>query len=127
MLIWGVDSPDKGVIWGVPYHENPYLLDFFNKTPYTKKRTFGRIRVKKKLKPMILHPVKHGKNRAIVLTDQMLEAAGLTKSGPIQLIVNPSGGLLLQAIEGTQESKAFESFKKVKRKYSPLFRRLADR
>ncbi len=75
---------------------------------------------------MILRPVKHGKKRAIVLTDQMLEAAGLSKSGPIQLIINPSGGLLLQAVEGTQENTALKTFKKVKRKYSRLFRRLAD-
>lgn len=79
---------------------------------------------RKKLKSMILRTVKHGKNRAIVLTDQMLEDAGLHKSGPIQLTIPPSGGLLLQAVE---EDAALDSFKKVKRKYSRLFRRLANR
>jgi hypothetical protein len=83
--------------------------------------------MKKKFKPMILHPVKHGKKRAIVLTDEVLESAGLSKSGPLQLIINPSGGLLLQAVEDSQKESELQAFKKVKRKYSRLFRRLADR
>lgn len=76
---------------------------------------------------MILRPVKHGKKRAIVLSDQILEAAGLSKSGEIQLIVNPSGGLLLQPVEDKTDQSILSSFKKIKRKYSRLFRRLADR
>ncbi|MBU6382778.1 MAG: hypothetical protein KGR16_00465 [Verrucomicrobia bacterium] len=76
---------------------------------------------------MILRPIKHGKKRAIVLTDQMLESAGLSKSGPIQLTVNPSGGLLLQAVEGAPEDVVLKTFKNVKRKCFRLFRRLADR
>ena len=76
---------------------------------------------------MILRPVKHGKKCAIVLSDQILEAAGLSKSGEIQLIVNPSGGLLLQAVEDSSEEATLAAFKKVKRKYSRLFRRLANR
>lgn len=47
---------------------------------------------------MILRPVKHGTKRAIVLTDQMVK-----------------------------KDKVLEYFKKVKRKYSRLFRKLADR
>lgn len=76
---------------------------------------------------MILRPVKHGKKRTIVLSDALLESAGLSKTGPIQLIVNPSGGLLLQAVEDTEKNTELQAFKKVKRKYSRLFRRLADR
>ena len=76
---------------------------------------------------MILRPVKHGKKTAIVLTDQILEAAGLSKSDPIQIIVNPSGGLLLQAVENSNKETTLAAFKKVKRKYSRLFRHLADR
>ena len=76
---------------------------------------------------MILRPIKHGKKCAIVLSDQVLEAAGLSKSGQIQLTINPSGGLLLQAAEESDEKVSLATFKKVKRKYSRLFRRLADR
>ena len=76
---------------------------------------------------MILRPVKHGRKCAIVLSDQVLEAAGLSKSGQIQLIINPSGGLLLQAAEESDHEAYMAAFKKVKRKYSRLFRRLADR
>lgn len=76
---------------------------------------------------MILRTVKHGKKRAIVLSDKVLEAAGLSKSGPIQLVVHPSGGLLLQPVEDPEEVEVLAAFKKVKRKYSRLFRRLADR
>ena len=76
---------------------------------------------------MILHPVKDGKKRAIILTDEMLESAGLSKSGPLQLIINPSGGLLLQAVENADDNATLQAFKKVKRKYASLFRRLADR
>jgi hypothetical protein len=76
---------------------------------------------------MILRPIKHGKKCAIVLTDQVLEAAGLSKSGQIQIVINPSGGLLLQAVEGSDDNASRIAFKKVKRKYSRLFRRLADR
>jgi len=76
---------------------------------------------------MILRPVKHGKKCAIVLSDQILEAAGLSKSGQIQLTVNPSGGLLLQAAEEPDNGASLAAFKKVKRKYSRLFKRLADR
>ena len=54
---------------------------------------------------MILRPIKHGKKCAIVLSDQILEAAGLSKSGQIQLIINPSGGLLLQAAEEPDNAK----------------------
>lgn len=76
---------------------------------------------------MILRPVKHGKKSAIVLSDQILEAAGLSRGGQIQLIINPSGGLLLQAVETSSEELALAAFKKIKRKYSRLLRRLADR
>ncbi len=76
---------------------------------------------------MILRPVKHGKKCAIVLSDQVMEAAGLSKSGQIQIIINPSGGLLLQAADEPSDEAALAAFKKVKRKYSRLFRRLADR
>ena len=60
---------------------------------------------------MILRPVKHGKKTAIVLTDQILEAAGLSKSDPIQIIVNPSGGLLLQAVENSNKETTLAAFK----------------
>ncbi len=83
--------------------------------------------MKKKSKSMILRPIKHGKDCAIVLTDQILEAAGLSKSGDIQLVINPSGGLLLQAVEDSTEKDSLAAFKKVKKKYSRLFKRLADR
>lgn len=76
---------------------------------------------------MILRTVKHGKKRAILLSDQILEAAGLNKSGQIQVIVNPSGGLLLQSVDDTDEKLTAAAYKKVKRKYSKLFRHLADR
>lgn len=76
---------------------------------------------------MILRPVKHGKKCAIVLSDQILEAAGLSKSGQIQLVINPAGGLLLQAADVSDDDLARSAFKKVKKKYSRLFRRLADR
>ena len=76
---------------------------------------------------MILRPIKHGKKCAIVLTDQILEEAGLSKSGQIQLVINPSGGLLLQAVEESDDEISLAAFKKIKRKYSRLFRRLADR
>lgn len=76
---------------------------------------------------MILRPVKYGKKHAIVLSDQILEEAGLSKSGQIQIIINPSGGLLLQAVEDSNEETTLNAFRKVQRKYSRLFRRLADR
>ena len=76
---------------------------------------------------MILRPVKHGKKTAIVLNDRVLEAAGLSKSGKIQLTINPSGGVLLQAVEDSNKEKSLAAFRKVKRKYSRLFRHLADR
>lgn len=76
---------------------------------------------------MILRPVKHGKKCAIILTNQVLEAAGLSKSGQIQIVINPSGGLLLQAVETSDDDASRAAFKKVKRKYSRLFQRLADR
>lgn len=76
---------------------------------------------------VILRPVKHGKKCAVVLSDQVLEEAGLSKSGQMQLTINPSGGLLLQAVEESDAEAALATFKKVKRKYSRLFRRLADR
>jgi hypothetical protein len=76
---------------------------------------------------MILRPVKHGKKNAIVLSDKILESAGLSKSGQIQLTINPSGGLLLQAAHESDNEMALAAFKKIKRKYARLFRRLADR
>lgn len=76
---------------------------------------------------MILRPIKHGKKHAIVLSGEVLKAAGFSESGEIELTVNPSGGLLLQAVEASDEEHSLAAFKKVKRKYSRLFRRLADR
>ncbi|HEX2582644.1 MAG TPA: hypothetical protein VHL30_00820 [Chlamydiales bacterium] len=76
---------------------------------------------------MILRPVKHGKKCAIILSDQILEAAGLSKSGKIQLTLNPSGGLLLQSAEDSEDIDTLDAYKKVKRKHSRLFRRLAKR
>lgn len=76
---------------------------------------------------MILRPIKHGRKRAIVLSEELMESAGLNKTGPIQLIINPEGGLLIQAVEDTKEGAELKAFKKVKRKYSRLFSRLADR
>ena len=43
---------------------------------------------------MILRPIKRGKKCAILISDQMMEAAGLSKSGQVQIIVNPAGGTL---------------------------------
>jgi hypothetical protein len=83
--------------------------------------------VRKKQKSMIIRPIKHGKKHAIVLSDDILEAAGFSKSGEIQLTLNPSGGLLLQAVESSEEEHSLAAFKKIKRKYSRLFQRLADR
>jgi hypothetical protein len=102
-------------------------LRLFTKRSTQKKELVWYDPVKKKIKSMILRPVKHGKKCAIVLSDQVLEAAGLSKTGQIQLIINPCGGLLLQAAEVTDEETSLAAFKKVKRKYSRLFRRLADR
>ncbi len=81
--------------------------------------------MKKKRKSMILRPVKQGKKVAILLSNKVLEEAGLT--GEIQITVNPTGGLLLQSAEDEDDRLAFEAYKKVKRKYSRLFRRLANR
>ncbi len=75
---------------------------------------------------MILRLVKHGKKYAIILSDQILEAAGLSKSSRIQLTINPSGGFLLQAVEISDDDRARSAFKKVKRKHSRLFQRLAE-
>jgi len=53
---------------------------------------------------MILRPVKHGKKCAIILSDQMLAVP-----------------------EESTDELALTIFKKVKRKYSRVFQRLADR
>ena len=76
---------------------------------------------------MILRTVKYGKKRAIVLSDEILESAGLNISSPIQIMVNPSGGLFLQAVEESEDNSTLGAFKKIKRKYNRLFSRLADR
>lgn len=76
---------------------------------------------------MILHTVKHGKKRAIVLPDEILESAGIDKADSIELTVDPKGGIFLQAAEPQKAPSALNTFKKVKRKYSKLFRNLADR
>ena len=77
---------------------------------------------------MILRTIRHGKKNAIVLSDEILEEAGLSKTGNIQVTVNPTGGLLIQSVEETnKEDACLSAFKKIKRKYSRLFRNLADR
>lgn len=86
-----------------------------------------RSKVRKRAKSMILRTVKHGKNRAIVFSDEILLSAGIDKTDSIELTVDPKGDLFLQAAEPQETPSALNTFKKVKRKYSKLFRNLADR
>ncbi len=60
---------------------------------------------------MITHLVKHGRSRAVVIDEGLLQAAGLDKDALFQIIISPNGGLLMQSVERPTSDKKLENTK----------------
>ena len=68
-----------------------------------------------------------GNSRALVIDKSILQAAGLDNDTKFQITVDPNGGIIIQSIQSMNEKLHKESVKRVLKKHSKLFKRLADR
>ena len=75
---------------------------------------------------MIKRLIKHGNSRAIVVDKALLEAAGITEDTLFQISVNPSGGLVIQSVDGNKKDILEERFEELNKKHSKLMQNLAD-
>lgn len=68
-----------------------------------------------------------GNSKAIVIDKVLLQAAGLDENALFQVVINPSGGMLIQSVEATNENLVKSAFRKVMKKNHNLLKRLADK
>lgn len=76
---------------------------------------------------MIKKLTKHGKNKAILLDKELLDAAGLDEHTMFHIVINPNGGMLIQSVSITHEQLVKSSFQNVVKKNHPLLKRMVDR
>lgn len=75
---------------------------------------------------MIKRLIKHGNSRAIVVDKALLEAAGISDNALFQISINPSGGLVIQSVDGNKTDVFQENFEKLNKKHKQLMQNLAD-
>lgn len=68
-----------------------------------------------------------GNSKAIVIDKALLQAASLDENALFQVVIQPSGGLLIQSVQTTNENLVKPAFRKVMKKNYQLFKRLVDR
>ena len=68
-----------------------------------------------------------GNSKAIVIDKILLQAAGLDESALFQVVINPSGGLLIKSVQATNENLVKLAFRKVIKKNYNSLKRLADK
>lgn len=68
-----------------------------------------------------------GNSKAIVIDKTLLQAAGLDENALFQVVINPSGGMLIQSVQATNENLVKSAFRKVMKKNHHLLKRLADK
>lgn len=75
---------------------------------------------------MLKRLIKHGKSRAIVVDEAILEAAGIADDALFQISVNPSGGLVIQSVQDSKIDEFRDQFKALNKKHKKLMQNLAD-
>ncbi|MBS0621122.1 MAG: hypothetical protein JSS61_06660 [Verrucomicrobia bacterium] len=76
---------------------------------------------------MIKRLVKHGNSRAIVIDKGILQAAGLRDDTSFQLVVNPSGGLLIQSVDDVDRKEFEKHFEELSEELFELMKSLSKK
>ena len=69
---------------------------------------------------------KHGNSMALVIEKPMMEALGITEETPLQLTLSGNALVITPANVGIGREQVEESLKKMRRRYGPMHKRLAD-
>jgi antitoxin component of MazEF toxin-antitoxin module len=69
---------------------------------------------------------KHGNSMALVIEKPMMEALGITEDTPLQLTLSGNALVITPANVGVGRKQIEESLKKMRRRYGPMLKRLAD-
>jgi len=69
---------------------------------------------------------KHGNSMALVFEKPMMEALGITEDTPLQLTLNGNALVITPANVGVGQARVEESLKKMRRRYGPMLKRLAE-
>jgi antitoxin component of MazEF toxin-antitoxin module len=69
---------------------------------------------------------KHGNSMALVIEKPVMEALGIKEDTPLQITVNGNALIITPANVGVGEEKMQEILKELRKRYSPMLKRLAD-
>ncbi len=69
---------------------------------------------------------KHGNSMALVIEKPIMEALGITEDTPLQLTLNGNALVITPANVGVGQARVEESLKKMRRRYGPMLKRLAE-
>jgi antitoxin component of MazEF toxin-antitoxin module len=69
---------------------------------------------------------KHGNSMALVIEKPVMEALGIKEDTPLQITVNGNALVITPANVGVGEEKMQEILKELRKRYSPMLKRLAD-
>ncbi|CUS35826.1 AbrB/MazE/SpoVT family DNA-binding domain-containing protein [Candidatus Nitrospira nitrificans] len=69
---------------------------------------------------------KHGNSMALVIEKPMMEALGIKENTPLQLTVSGNALVITPANVGIGREEVEVSLKKMRRRYGPMLKRLAD-
>jgi antitoxin component of MazEF toxin-antitoxin module len=69
---------------------------------------------------------KHGNSLALVIEKPIMEALGITENTPLQLTVNGNVLMVAPVNVGIGKEQVERSFKKMRRRYGTMLKRLAD-
>lgn len=69
---------------------------------------------------------KHGNSMALVIEKPMMEALGLKEDTPLQLTLSGNALVITPANVGVGREQVEKSLKKMRHRYGPMLKRLAD-
>jgi antitoxin component of MazEF toxin-antitoxin module len=69
---------------------------------------------------------KHGNSMALVIEKPMMEALGITEETPLQITVNGNALVVTPANVGVGPERMKAAIKKIRKRYGPMLKRLAD-
>ncbi|ALA57332.1 AbrB family transcriptional regulator [Nitrospira moscoviensis] len=69
---------------------------------------------------------KHGNSMALVIEKPVMEAIGIKENTPLQITVNGNALVITPANVGVGQEKVEASLKKMRLRYGPMLKRLAN-
>jgi len=69
---------------------------------------------------------KHGNSMALVIEKPMMEALGITEDTPLQITLNGNALVITPANVGIGQARVEKALKKMRRRYGPMLKRLAE-